>query len=89
MRIQPNCIHDAVAERNGNTSGVPSQAARYPEGILSWRHFGESGKNFIEIGKRPEIQETMLRFALPLETDGISQRRRINAKAQTWKKKSN
>jgi len=59
------------------------------KGILSWRHFGESGKNFIEIGKRPEVQETMLRFALPLETDGISQRRRINAKAQTWKKKSN
>src|SRR5580692_3021437 len=57
------------------------------KGILSWRHFGESGKNFIEIGKRPEIQETMLRSALPLETDGISQRRRINAKAQTWKKK--
>jgi len=28
--------------------------------------FGESGKNFIEIGKRPKIQETMLRRALPL-----------------------
>jgi hypothetical protein len=28
--------------------------------------FGESGKNFIEIGKRPKVQETMLRRALPL-----------------------
>jgi hypothetical protein len=28
--------------------------------------FGESGKNFIEIGKRPKVQETMLRLALPL-----------------------
>jgi hypothetical protein len=27
---------------------------------------GESGKNFIEIGKRPRVQETMLRLALPL-----------------------
>ena len=54
--------------------------------ILSWRHFGESGKNFIEIGKRPEVQETMLRFALPLETDGISQRRRINAKRKLGKR---
>jgi aryl-alcohol dehydrogenase-like predicted oxidoreductase len=29
-------------------------------------NFGESGKNFIEIGKRPKVQETMLRLALPL-----------------------
>ena len=28
--------------------------------------FGESGKNFIEIGKRSKVQETMLRLALPL-----------------------
>jgi hypothetical protein len=26
--------------------------------------FGESGKNFIEIGKRPKVQETMLRVTL-------------------------
>src|ERR1019366_9627162 len=29
-------------------------------------NFGESGKNFIEIGKRPKVQETMLRLAVPL-----------------------
>jgi hypothetical protein len=28
--------------------------------------FGGSGKNFIEIGKRSKVQETMLRLALPL-----------------------
>jgi hypothetical protein len=28
--------------------------------------FGESGKNFIEIGKRPSVRETMLRRAVPL-----------------------
>jgi hypothetical protein len=27
--------------------------------------FGESGKNFIEIDKRPRVQETMLRLAVP------------------------
>ena len=27
--------------------------------------FVESGKNFIGIGKRPKVQETMLRLALP------------------------
>jgi hypothetical protein len=26
--------------------------------------FGESGKNFIEIGKLPKVQETMLRLAV-------------------------
>jgi aryl-alcohol dehydrogenase-like predicted oxidoreductase len=29
-------------------------------------HFGESGKNFIEIGKRPKVRETMLRLVVPL-----------------------
>jgi aryl-alcohol dehydrogenase-like predicted oxidoreductase len=29
-------------------------------------NFGESGKNFIEIGKRPKVQETMLRLTVPL-----------------------
>jgi aryl-alcohol dehydrogenase-like predicted oxidoreductase len=29
-------------------------------------NFGESGKNFIETGKRPKVQESMLRLALPL-----------------------
>jgi len=29
-------------------------------------NFGESGKNFIKIGKRPKVQEAMLRFAAPL-----------------------
>ena len=29
-------------------------------------NFGESGKNFIEIGKRPKVQATMLRLAVPL-----------------------
>jgi aryl-alcohol dehydrogenase-like predicted oxidoreductase len=29
-------------------------------------NFGESGKNFIEIGKRPKVQGTMLRLAVPL-----------------------
>jgi len=28
--------------------------------------FGESGKNFIEIGKTPKVRETMLRVAVPL-----------------------
>jgi hypothetical protein len=28
-------------------------------------NFGESGKNFIEIGKRSRVQETMLRLAVP------------------------
>jgi hypothetical protein len=32
-------------------------------------NFGESGKNFIEIGKRSRVQETMLGFAI-LEADG-------------------
>jgi hypothetical protein len=36
--------------------------------------FGESGKNFIEIGKRPMVQETMLRLAVPSKADRISQR---------------
>jgi aryl-alcohol dehydrogenase-like predicted oxidoreductase len=30
------------------------------------KNFGESGKNFIEIGKRPKVQKTMLRLAVPL-----------------------
>ncbi len=29
-------------------------------------NFGESGKNFIKIGKRPKVQEAMLRLAAPL-----------------------
>ena len=29
-------------------------------------NFGESGKNFIEIGKKPTVQATMLRLAVPL-----------------------
>src|SRR5690348_8520107 len=47
--------------------------------------FGESGKNFIEIGKRRNVQETMIRLAMPLEADGIPRLRRNNAEAQTWK----
>jgi hypothetical protein len=31
--------------------------------------FGEFGKNFIEIGKRPEVREAMLRLAV--KADGI------------------
>jgi len=50
--------------------GVLSQAARHLEQD-DLADFGESGKNFIEIGKRPKVQETMLRVALALEADGI------------------
>ncbi len=35
-------------------------------------NFGESGKNFIEMGKRPKVQETMLRLAGALKACGIS-----------------
>ena len=28
-------------------------------------NFGESGKNFIEIGKPPKVPETMLRLGVP------------------------
>jgi len=53
-------------------------------------NFGESGKNFIEIGKRPKVQETMLRLAGALEADGIPQRRRKQCRSEnleiiTWK----
>src|SRR5208282_4105359 len=34
--------------------------------MTSLANFGESGKNFIEIGKRPQVQETMLRLAVPV-----------------------
>jgi hypothetical protein len=67
VSIEPNCIHDAVAERNGNAFAVFSLRPRGLQSRMSWLgHFGESGKNFIEIGKRPKVQEAMLRFALPL-----------------------
>jgi hypothetical protein len=33
-------------------------------------NFGESGKNFIEIGKRPKVQETVLKLAVPLRQIG-------------------
>ena len=35
-------------------------------------NFGESGKNFIEIGKRPKVQATMLRLAVPLRQTEFS-----------------
>jgi len=41
-------------------------AARRPEQNDYALLFGESGKNFIEIGKRPKVQETMLRLVAPL-----------------------
>jgi len=34
-------------------------------------NFGESGKNFIKIGKRLKVQEAMLRFAAPLRQTGF------------------
>ena len=34
-------------------------------GITCLGDFGESGKNFIEIGKRPKVPETMLRLVVP------------------------
>jgi hypothetical protein len=36
-----------------------AEAARHPEQV-GYVDFGESGKNFIEIGKRPRVRETML-----------------------------
>jgi hypothetical protein len=67
--------------RNRSSYGIAwAQAA---PGILM--DFGESGKNFIEIGKRRNVQETMIRRAMPLEADGIPRHRRHNAEAQTWK----
>jgi hypothetical protein len=41
-----------------------SQAGRHSEGGLTPVKFGEFGKNFIEIGKRPKVQESMLRLAM-------------------------
>jgi aryl-alcohol dehydrogenase-like predicted oxidoreductase len=45
---------------------VLSQDTRHPKRNDLPGDFGESGKNFIEIGKRLKPQETMLRFALQL-----------------------
>ena len=42
-----------------------SQAVRHQDGMTYLVSFGESGKNFIEIGERPKVQETMLRLAVP------------------------
>ena len=42
-----------------------SQAVRHQNGMTYLVSFGESGKNFIEIGKRLRVQETMLRLAVP------------------------
>jgi hypothetical protein len=43
-----------------------SRTVRDPERRMTHLvSFGESGKNFIEIGKRPKVQETMLRLAVP------------------------
>src|SRR5579863_5349512 len=48
---------------------LPAAAGRLPRAA----NIGESGKNFIEIGKRLKLSETMLGLAGPLS--GISQRR--------------
>jgi hypothetical protein len=42
-----------------------SEAVRHQNGMTYLLNFGESGKNFIEIGKRLKVQETMLRLAVP------------------------
>jgi hypothetical protein len=47
--------------------------------------FGESGKNFIEIGKRHKVRETMLRRAVPLRWMNSASWRN-HAGTQTWKK---
>jgi hypothetical protein len=40
-------------------------------GVTCLENFGESGKNFIEIGKRPKGPETMLKLVGALEAVGV------------------
>ena len=42
-----------------------SQPKLHSEGEPWVENFGESGKNFIEIGKPPKVPETMLRLVVP------------------------
>jgi hypothetical protein len=58
--------------------------------MTSLVNFGESGKNFIEIGKRPRVQETMLGLAMPLRQTEFRKRRSkqcrsANSERATWK----
>jgi hypothetical protein len=57
--------------------GLPAKAAR--------KNLGESGKNFIVIGKKPNVQETMLKVAVLMRKTKFRNVGGNNAKTQTWK----
>jgi hypothetical protein len=66
VAIGPSCRHPTqIAFPKIDSRCVLSQAVRHQNGMIYLLNFGESGKNFIEIGKRPKGQETMLRLAVP------------------------
>jgi hypothetical protein len=52
-------------------------------------NFGESGKNFIEIGKPPKVPETMLRLVVPWRRMEFAAKEKqcgsANLEKATWK----
>ena len=60
----------------------------YPGGLgfSTLVSLGESGKNFIGIGKRPPVSETMLGRAVPLRADGISTAKEKQCRSANWEK---
>jgi aryl-alcohol dehydrogenase-like predicted oxidoreductase len=56
----------AKVTQNSSANGLFPETVRHQNRTTYLLDFGESGKNFIEIGKRRRLRETMLRFALQL-----------------------
>jgi hypothetical protein len=61
----PVAIPRKFTPKSASAVCPPAPAGTSPDSMTYLLTFGESGKNFIEIGKRLELRETMLRLAVP------------------------